>query len=127
MYYFHIHNPYSDSENETNEVKEFKLSGPTSSESNVPESSDHALNNTGTAINSEIVNISKTLKGEFGKRSDLISQDEADAMYTAAQSHYIEAAEGICSGQSIAAPAKTKTFSPCTYCPYKSICGKQTI
>lgn len=127
MYYFHVHNPYSDSENETNEVKEFKLSGPTSSESNIPESSDHALTNTGTAINSEIINVSKTLKGEFGKRSDLISENEAKEMFAAAQEKFLNAAEGICSGNSIAAPAKTKTSSPCTYCPYKSMCGKSSI
>lgn len=124
MYYFHIHNPYSEDEISTNEFKNFKLSGPTLGDNGIPEMSDINLNAVGCSVTSEIINVSKTTKDEYSKRSDLLSADEAQNMLKAAQEKFVSAAEGIISGCSDAAPAKTKTFSPCTYCKYKAMCSR---
>ena len=124
MYYFHIHNPYSEDEISTTELKNFKLSGPTLGADGVPEMSDNNLNAVGCSVNSEIISVSKTTKEEYSKRSDLLTPSEAKKVLQAAQEKYVAAAEGIVSGCSDASPARTKTFSPCTYCKYKAMCGK---
>ncbi len=125
MYYFHVHRPYLSADAlDTDVLKDFKLSGLTYKDDEIPEKTDSLLGTVGCSVSSDVVSIRKSTKGEFYATSAIASDNDINAIMEMARDNFTRAAEGIASGVSEAVPAITKTYSACTYCAYNPICGR---
>lgn len=125
MYYFHVHHPHASSDTlDSSVTKDFKLSGLTYKDSEIPEKTDAVLTTVGCSVSSDIVSIRKTTKGDFYSTSAIVSNDDIEKILGDATKNYLKAANGIANGYSVAEPVNTKTFSACVYCDFNPICGR---
>ena len=123
IYYFRVHKAKKKSDDDADSVlKDYRLSGLTNAA--VAEKADNAL--ALEAASSNVISVRTTVDGGFYKNSAVISEEEFSKMQETAVNKYNDACAGLKDNNNIAKPFQSSTYNSCTYCPYASLCHRNS-
>jgi len=127
--YFHVHNPMIKSnklltpeEIEEEIFKQFKMKGLILSDPEIVRLMDTTLE----SGESKIISAGIKKDGHVSSRSKVASQEEFDQLRDYVQYVFKKTGDEIVSGNVDISPYKLKEKTPCTYCPFKSVCQFDT-
>lgn len=128
MFYFKINDPtiklseeISDEELESLILKELKLSGLVLDDNEIINALDKGLNN--NAGTSSVIPLGYNKNGTVKKESSVANSDDFFSIMKFSENKINDIGNQIRKGNIQIKPYKTKQFSSCDYCPYKSVCG----
>ncbi|OIK09448.1 helicase-exonuclease AddAB subunit AddB [Bacillus sp. MUM 116] len=123
--YFHVHNPFISTkkmltidELEQEMMKKFKMNGLMLSDQNVIRLMDRTLE----SGDSQIIAAGIKKDGHLTKKSKVASINEFDNLRHYVRNLYQKTGNAIMDGTVHISPYKLKDKTPCTFCPFKSVC-----
>ena len=123
--YFHVHNPFvtttkmlTSEEIESEILKKFKMNGLMVGDPEVIRLMDQSLE----SGDSQIIAAGIKKDGQLAKKSKVASLAEFDRLRTHVRGIYQKTGNAIIDGETNISPYKLKDKTPCTFCPFKSVC-----
>ncbi len=123
--YFHVHNPFvnatkvlTNEEIENEILKKFKMNGLMVSDPEVIRLMDQQLE----SGDSQIIAAGIKKDGQLSKKSKVASLAEFDHLRTYVRRIYQKTGDAIIDGVTHISPYKLKDKTPCTFCPFQSVC-----
>ncbi|MBL4952350.1 helicase-exonuclease AddAB subunit AddB [Neobacillus sp. YIM B02564] len=123
--YFHVHNPFvnatkmlTNDEIETEILKKFKMNGLMVSDPDVIRLMDQSLD----SGDSQVIAAGIKKDGQLSKKSKVATLEEFADLRKYVRGIYQKTGNAIIDGETNISPYKLKNKTPCTFCPFKSVC-----
>ena len=123
--YFHVHNPFvnaakmlTNDEIETEILKKFKMNGLMVSDPDIIRLMDQSLD----SGDSQVIAAGIKKDGQLSKKSKVATLEEFADLRKYVRGIYQKTGNAIIDGETNISPYKLKNKTPCTFCPFKSVC-----